>query len=150
MRVSNDTDIDTGHHLGRTQEMVYSILAVAMAICTEAHSFLAAKFPALEEGVKMDLFWSPSFKMDIDVLWYINMIFEALFVITILFIGASGFFRSSKKLFYVFTILLLYKIIDFFSFCWNFKQTVGMYWVLLLSATIILIIIFKRNVMRAV
>lgn len=132
-------------------ESKYSLLVLISAIATETHSFLAALYPPLKEGIKKDLFWSADFKMEIDVLWYIKMIFDNLFIMTILFVGAALSFYTSKKLFYIFSIFLFYNMVDFFSFCWNFKQTTGMYWVFLLcAAAAVLMIIFKQNKMRAV
>lgn len=153
MRISNDTDHDNAYHISHKHELVYSLMLIASAVATEIHSFLAAKFPELTkgEGIKKDLFLSPSFKMDIDILWYIKMIFDNLFLLVILFVGSLISYHISKKLFYVFTIFLMYNIIDFFSFCWNFKTTTGMYWVFLsFVAMAVLMIIFKRNGMRAV
>lgn len=132
-------------------ENKYSLLILTSAIATETHSFLAALYPQLKEGVKKDLFWSPMFKMEIDVLWYIKMIFDNMFITTILFVGAALTFYTSKKLFYVLSIFLFYNMVDFFSFCWNFKQTAGMYWVFLLCiVAAVIMIIFKHNKMRAV
>lgn len=135
----------------RKNETFYSIILLLSAAATELHSTLAAIFPELKKGIKRDLFWSPTFKMEIDLLWYIKIIFDNLFLVTILFIAASVTYYVSKKMFYVFSIFLLYNIIDFFSFCWNFKQTEGMYWIFLIFVFIaILMVIFKRNNMRAV
>ncbi len=137
----------------RKKEVGYSIALLISAALTELHSFLAAIFPSLTKnnGVKRDLFWSPKFKMEIDVLWYIKMICDSIFLMTVLFVGAMVTWHTSKKLFFVFSIFLFYNFFDFFSFLWNYKQTTGLYWIFLFCLIAsVLMIIFKHNKIRAV
>lgn len=120
----------------------YGVLLIVGHLFTEVHSVLNAFYPK-SATIKLDLFWSPSFKMDISILWFIYTIGNDLNVIITYFVLTNIAYRFSSALFFISSVFFLYHVIDIFLFCWNYKRTASVYWILLAAvivSTIFLII----------
>ncbi len=128
-------------HMDRLAKVV-GILFIVGHIMTETHGFLYHFYPK-SETIYLDLFWSSSFKLKLNVLWYFKTFFDDGLLVLILYSVARMVYERSIKLYMIAIIYMLYHIVDIFCFMYNYKQTWEIYWALLYAstaATLILII----------
>lgn len=122
----------------------YGVLLIIGHILMEAHSVLYAFYPK-SATINLDLFWSRSFKMKINILWYIKMIGDDLSTIITFYVLTNIAYRFSSALFFVSSVFFLYHIIDLFLFCWNYKRTASVYWVLLAASILSVVFIITKK-----
>lgn len=127
----------------------YGTLLIFGHLITEAHSVLYAISPDTA-GTKLDLFWCSYPVLDIEVQWYVKMLCEDLNICLIFFVLTNITYRFSSALFFVSSVFFLYHVIDVFLFCYNYKRTASVYWVLLAAAIAsVIFLIIKRKVFQS-
>lgn len=120
-----------------------AILLIFSTACTETHAFILDHFPE-SYNIKVDAFFSPTYKNTVNVLWLIKMIFESLHIIAIFLILMQ--LATSMRMFLIFTVYFLYNVLDFFLFMWNFKETTEIYYGLVICSSIaVLFLIFSNK-----
>lgn len=124
----------------------YGVLLIIGHLLGEAHSILRAFYP-LVATTKLDLFWSSSPVLDIEVQWYVKMLCDDINLCIIFFVLTNVAYKYSAALFFVSSVFFLYHVIEVFLFMYNYKRSTGVYW-LLLAAVIISVyfLITKRKI----
>lgn len=129
-------------HQDIKKEVAIAVLLGIGVILTELHSFVLSIFPQTYD-LKIDYFFSPTFKLNLRLLWYIKMNTDdllKLILFTILILTTK-----SKFLLHIYCIYFVYFVIDSFLFLWNFKETYEIYWILLICSIVsVLFIIFGK------
>jgi hypothetical protein len=128
----------------KKNEIIFlSVMLFVSHLVTEFHSFI---FSEKLLNTNLDLFLCPSFNMELSVIWYIKMLSEIIQKIGILYVLGVVGNKVSKKFFNVALVWMIYNVIDFLSFIWNYKETSEMYWVLLSASLVsIYLIIFTKD-----
>lgn len=131
--------------------IILSVLLIIGHILTELHSFIFKVYPQTY-SLEYDLFLSPSYKMKINFLWYIKMVFDNLLILIVFFVLAKIALSYSRGLFYVVVIYIFYHIADFLSFVWDYKSSHGIYWFLLActTASVLTVIFYHYHKLKAV
>jgi len=121
------------------------VVLIAGHILSEVHGFIWDIYPQIET-IKMDLFWSRSFRMLLPVQWYIKTLFDDTLYILILYAFAKSVIERSVKLYMICIIFMLYHAADMICFMYNYKQDRLIYWALVWCSTAsVLVLILPRE-----
>lgn len=129
----------------KAKEIWGVILIGFSTVLTETHAFILDHYPQ-SVNINVDIFISPNYKNEINVLWLIKMIFESLNLIVVFFVFMQ--LANSLKLFIIFGLYWVYYIFDFCLLLWNFKESAEIYHILLTvitSISILLMIFYKKR-----
>lgn len=109
-------------------------LLIVGHLLTEVHSIMYLVDPKTSEK-EVDWFWSPTFRMNLSLLWYVKMAADNVLLIATFYVMSviASFF--SRTLFLISCVFFAYHVLDAFMFFWNFKRTEWVYWVLLAAVT---------------
>lgn len=126
--------------------IIIACMVLIALVLTESHSVLYAVKKSIAEK-KLDLFLSPTYKRDLQVMWYMKMNFDTMLEIVLSFVSAAISIRYSYKLFCIMSLVFIYLVIDLFAFWYNYKSFVPMYWVLLvfIIASVLILIFVKEK-----
>lgn len=119
------------------------VLLITGHLLTEAASIASMISPALMEQ-KVNLFYTGGFEM--ERWWYVKMTCDDLLLVITYFCLARIAYQYSIKLFMIACVFTLYHTIDGYMFWYNYKQSHWLYWALLASvilSILLLILPFK-------
>ena len=120
-------------------------------LLSEVHGFLWDLYPEIET-VKVDLFWSSKFHMQLQIQWYIKTLFDDFLYVLILFAFAKSVLERSVKLYMICIVFMIYHMADIFCFMYNYKQDRLIYWALgwCSTAATVILILPQENKMKMV
>lgn len=126
---------------------ILAILLIAGHCSTEFYHIVRWIDPGyLDKNI--DLFLSPSFKMELNVVYYAKFMADDVLFCISFYVIAQIAYEYSIKIFWIGWIYFLYHVVDSFLFWWNYKTGYAVYCVMLAAvvlSTIILILPIKER-----
>lgn len=113
-------------------------ILVGAHLLTESASIMAKIWPEVLWR-KANLFFTGGYEM--EYWWYIKYATDDLLLVATYFVLAKVAYRYSVKLFLVATVFFAYHCIDSWMFWYNFKQSHWLYWALMATLVIALILL---------
>lgn len=120
------------------------VILIAIHFIAEAHGFIWDFWPQIDD-VKLDLFWSSSFKMKLSLHWWLKDLGDDAFMIVVFYLMARIAYQYSIKLYFICLIYMLYHIADALCFMYNYKQDRAVYWALFYSSALAVLILIWPN-----
>lgn len=105
------------------------------------HWFIKPGFKLLDASGK---------QIDVTFSWWWKMLMDDMNLVLIFFAFALVAEDFNRTLFYIISIFVIYHIIDAFMLVWDFKQTNGVYWILIFSMIISILLLLRRHKMKMV
>lgn len=107
---------------------------------------------------QFNVFLKPGFKLldasgketGIAFSWWWKMVMDDMNLVLIFFVFALIVQDLNRTLYYIVCIFVVYHIIDAFMLVWDFKQTNGIYWILIFSMIISILLLLRRHKMKKV
>jgi hypothetical protein len=123
----------------------FGLTMIFAFILSELHGFIRDFWPGID-NVKVDLFWSPWYKLQIHAQTYIKTILDDLQKAVIFYAFARVVIDRSIKLYFICCIYIYYELGEMICFMWDYKDNRLIYWLLTGCSTIAtLILIFPHK-----
>jgi hypothetical protein len=120
-------------------EKILTVVLIISHLLTELHSFLRVWLLPNIDNIKLSTFLEPGFVYPLALSWWIKQPADTLLNISafICFAVSTISRRApSYSFFIIICIFLVYHVWDMFAFFYNYKQTYGVFWMLLISCSV--------------
>lgn len=120
-------------------------------ILAELHGYMGDIWHDMNK-IMVDWFWSPYFKMQLSIQWFVKTWFDDALYIFILYAFAKTVIDRSMKAYLIICMWMLYHLADMVCFMWDYKQSRYIYSALLWCCVFstFFLILPKENKMKMV